>query len=70
MRLYCGIDLHSTMSWLVVLDEESRVVEREKVLNDLYRFDERLRPHKANLEEVVVESTYKCDTRQPVRSCR
>lgn len=58
MRLYCGIDLHSTMSWIVVLDEESRVVEREKVLNDLYRFDELLKPHKANLEEVVVESTY------------
>ncbi len=58
MRLYCGIDLHSNVSWVVVLDEEGKVVFQRKLLNELWRFLNELEPYKDNLEIIAVESTY------------
>ena len=59
MRLYSGIDLHSNMSWVVVLNELGKVVYRRKLLNELWRFLNELEPYKDNLELIAVESTYK-----------
>jgi len=35
MRVYVGIDLHSSNCYLVVLDEEGRVLFEKKLANDL-----------------------------------
>ena len=58
MRLYCGIDLHSNMSWVVILNELGKVVYQRKLLNGIGRFLEELQPYKDELESIAVESTY------------
>lgn len=58
MRLYCGIDLHSTMCWVVIVNEVGRVVYQQKLLNDIWRFRNELEPYKDELELIAVESTY------------
>ncbi len=35
MKLYCGIDLHSNNSAVVILDEADIVVYQKKLANDL-----------------------------------
>ncbi len=35
MKLYCGIDLHSNNSVIVILDEADKVVYQKKLANDL-----------------------------------
>lgn len=58
MRLYCGIDLHSTNCWIVLLDETFRVVRECKVGNDLKDVLAVLAGHRDALEGVAVESTF------------
>ena len=58
MRLYCGIDLHSNNSYLVVLDEQDRVVYRRRLRNDLQQILQALAPFSDRLVGVVVESTF------------
>ena len=35
MKLYCGIDLHSNNSVVVILDEADKVIYQKKLNNDL-----------------------------------
>jgi len=58
MRYYCGIDLHSTNSVVVVIDDEDRVLFRQRLANDLNAILGALSPFAAELVGVVVESTY------------
>jgi transposase len=58
MRLYCGIDLHSTNCWIVVLDEAFKVVRESKVHNVLEDVLAVLEVHRDALEGVAVESTF------------
>jgi transposase len=58
MRLYCGIDLHSTNSYVVVLDAEDRAVFQRRLVNDLGVILGALAPFSERLCGVVVESTY------------
>ncbi len=58
MPLYCGIDLHSTSSYLVILDEQDRVVRERKLPNRLEVFLAELEPHQAELSGIAVESTF------------
>jgi len=58
MKLYGGIDLHSTNSVVVVLDEQDRVLLERRVTNDLQRVKDLLAPFREALCGVVVESTY------------
>ncbi len=44
MGLYCGIDLHSNNSYVAVLDDDDRVVERGRVPNDLEAVLQALEP--------------------------
>ena len=44
MRLYCGIDLHSNNSYVVVLDEQDCVVYRRRLRNDLHLILQELAP--------------------------
>lgn len=58
MELYCGIDLHSTNSYTVVLDGDDRVVFRRRLANDLDVIVAALAPFGSEISGVVVESTY------------
>ena len=55
---YCGIDLHSSNSVVVIIDETDKVVVSRRCRNELCKVLSLLEPHKAELAGVVVESTY------------
>ena len=58
MKVYGGIDLHSNNNVIVLLDEEDRVVYRERLANDLQLVLRDLEPYRDEIEGLVVESTY------------
>jgi transposase len=58
MKLYGGIDLHSHNNYVVVLDEQDRVVYRKRLSNELSRVLMELKRFQEELVGVVVESTY------------
>jgi hypothetical protein len=55
---YCGIDLHSNNSVVVVSDEGDRIVFDKRLPNDLGQIRAALEPHREELVGVVIESTY------------
>ena len=55
---YCGIDLHSNNSVVVISDEGDRVVFDKRLPNDLGQIRAALEPHREELVGVVIESTY------------
>ena len=56
---YCGIDLHSNNSVVVVSDEEDRIVFNRRLPNDLAQILAALEPHHQHeLAGMVIESTY------------
>ena len=58
MKLYSGIDLHSTNSYLAIIDESGKRIFKEKLPNEIATITERLALYSGTLEGVVVESTY------------
>lgn len=57
-KLYGGIDLHGNNSVVVVLDEEDHVQYRKRLPNELAQILPELAPFRAQLQGLVVESTY------------
>ncbi|WP_244858222.1 IS110 family transposase [Pseudomonas sp. PP3] len=55
---FCGIDLHSNNSVVVVTDETDRVLISRRCPNELTQILPLLEPHRGELFGVVVESTY------------
>ena len=55
---YCGIDLHSDNNVLGVIDSTGNRLSIKKNPNDLKTIKKALNPFAANLEGIVVESTY------------
>jgi transposase len=55
---YCGIDLHSNNSVVVVSDEEDRIVFHKRLPNDLRQIAGAVAPYREELVGVVIESTY------------
>jgi transposase len=55
---FCGIDLHSNNSVVVVTDETDRVLVSRRCPNELTQILPLLEPHRGELLGVVVESTY------------
>jgi transposase len=55
---YCGIDLHSNNSVVLVSDEGDRIVLQKRLPNDLGQIQAALEPHREELAGVVIESTY------------
>ena len=55
---YCGIDLHSNNSVVVVIDAEDRVIAQKRLPNELARVVEFVAPWRDELAGVVIESTY------------
>lgn len=58
MTLYCGIDLHSTSSCLVILDGKDQVIRERKLPNRLDVFLGELEPLREELSGIAVESTF------------
>lgn len=57
MRLYAAIDLHSTNSFLTVVDEVDNALIERRFPNDLGRLLDALAPHRDSLQGIAVEST-------------
>jgi transposase len=55
---YCGIDLHSNNSMVVITDETDHVLYSKRHANDLSQILSALAIHRAELSGVVVESTF------------
>jgi transposase len=55
---FCGIDLHSNNSVVIVSDEEDRIVFNKRLPNDLGQIRAVLEPHRDELAGVVIESAY------------
>ena len=58
MKLYGGIDLHSTNNYLGIYDEEDRAVLSKRLPNEIGVVLQSLDPYKAELAGIAVESTY------------
>ena len=56
--LFCGIDLHSNNSVVVVSDENDKVLYSKRHPNSLEEIRSALNPYRAGLFGVVVESTF------------
>ncbi len=58
MKLYGGIDLHSSNIFLAIIDEKDRRIFSKRINNNLQLILSTLQPYKEDLEAIVVESTY------------
>ena len=58
MPLYGGIDLHANNSVVVLLKEQDQRLYHKRLPNDLATIVEQLAPYHADIEGLVVESTY------------
>jgi len=58
MKLYAAFDLHSSNSYLSVIDEEGKRRLEKKLANDAEAIVTELSPYRKNIAGVVVESTY------------
>ena len=58
MKLYGAIDLHSTNSVTVVINEQDQVVYQKRLPNDLSQIAQQLSSYRRTLQGIVVESTY------------
>jgi len=58
MTLYCGIDLHSSNSYIALLDENDKPMIEKRLPNDIDRILLTLAPYCDDVQGVVVESTY------------
>jgi len=58
MRLYCGIDLHSNNSVVVLLDETDKVIFQKKLNNSLDLILEQLSVYKSRITAIAIESTF------------
>jgi transposase len=56
--LFCRIDLHSNNCFVVINDDDDRVLYSRRLPNNLTEICTALRPYRAELSGVVVESTY------------
>jgi len=58
MALYTGFDLHSSSSYVGIIDEDGKRMWKKKLRNDPSLISSTLRPFKDDIAGIVVESTY------------
>src|SRR3990172_12437188 len=58
MKLYCGMDLHSTNTYCAIMDENRKRVFERRLPNQPKVILGFLEPYRADLEGIVIESTY------------
>ena len=57
-KLYCGIDLHSNNSVVVLSDEKDKVIYQKRLSNDLKEILNALSKYREQINGIVIESTY------------
>jgi transposase len=58
MKLYAGFDLHSSNSYLAIIDEKGKRVYKKKLRNDPDLILGELKTYRKRIEGIVVESTF------------
>ena len=58
MEVYAGLDLHSTNTYVAMIDGENKVLYKQRHKNELPAILSALDPFKKDIQGVVVESTY------------
>jgi transposase len=58
MKVYVGMDLHATNTYVGMVDEENKVLYKQRFRNELPLILTGLDPFKKDIEGVVVESTF------------
>jgi predicted NBD/HSP70 family sugar kinase len=58
MQLYTGIDLHSSNSYLAIIDETGKRVFKKKYPNDPEQILSALAPYKDAITGIVIESRH------------
>jgi transposase len=58
MKVYAGIDLHSSNNYIGIINDQDQRVYQKRVPNQLNNILQSLEPFKESMEGVVVESTY------------
>lgn len=58
MKLYAAFDLHASSNYLAVIDENGKRFFKKKMPNEPEIILESLKPFKADIRGIVVESTY------------
>ena len=58
MEVYAGLDLHSTNTYVVMVDGENKVLYKQRHRNEVTAILSALDPFKKDIQGVVVESTY------------
>jgi transposase len=58
MKVYAGIDLHSSNNYIGIINDKDQRVYQKRVPNQLNNILQSLEPFKESMEGVVVESTY------------
>jgi len=58
VKLYAGVDLHSNNNYLGIMDQKDKRVHKKKLPNELPEVLRELEPYRAELEGVVIESTF------------
>ena len=58
MKLYCGIDLHSTNHLVSIINEDDKPIYRKRLKNELNQTLQALAPYQQELVGVAVESTF------------
>ena len=58
MEVYAGLDLHSTNTYVAMIDEENKVLYKQRHRNEVPAILSALDPFKKDIQGVVVESTY------------
>lgn len=58
MKSYVGIDLHSTNSYLCILDERGQELDSMRVNNDMSLISKKLEPYRSSIASISIESTY------------
>ena len=58
MKLYCGIDLHSNNHYVSIVDQDNNRLKEKRIDNDLSKTLALLKPYKADLEGIAIESTF------------
>ena len=56
--LFCGIDLHSNNSFIVIIDEDDRVVYSKRHANSMTEIVEAMVPYQDEISGIAVESTF------------
>jgi transposase len=58
MEVYAGLDLHSTNTYVAMIDEKNKVLYKQRHRNELSSIVSALDPFREDIQGVVVESTY------------